>query len=168
MILFNGLPSILESLYLGDDITDKLTLSDIVVNPINSSYLSGKTIILNMPNLNKTVIENILNKGNTVVSRIPGYNSKIKVIPYLEKPLFNVFWNWKTEDKITGKNIDQVDFQVDYPNIYFPKAKTWEDALVGGYPSALGILLHQVGQDNVINNKLFYNLDLQKIKKGIL
>ena len=104
MILFNGLPSILESLYLGDDITDKLTLSDIVVNPINSSYLSGKTIILNMPNLNKTVIENILNKGNTVVSRIPGYNSKIKVpvassqpshffiLSFFQRPVCRVDW----------------------------------------------------------------------------
>lgn len=168
MILFNGLPSVLESLYLEDDITDKLTSSDIIVNPISSSYLTGKTIILNMPKISKNIIEEVLRKGNTVISRIPGYNPKIKVVPYLERPLFNIFWNWKIEDKISSENMDLIDFQVDYPNIYFPKAKTWEDTMVGGFPSALGVLLHQVGQDNVINNKLYYNLDLQKVKKGFL
>lgn len=168
MIYFNGLFSILESLYLNINVTDKLINSTIIVNPNSASYTFGKTIILNMPGINENLIEKLINNGNTIISRIPGYNSKIKIVPYLEKVLFNINWNGKTEEYISMRNIEDIDFEVNYPNLYFPKAKKYEDTLINNYPSALGILLYQVGMDNIINNKLFNNLDIIKCKKGIL
>lgn len=170
MIYFNGLLSIFESLYLKDfNITDKLIKADIVVNPTSHSYMSGKTVILNIPGVNQNILEHLLTNGNKVISRIPGYKGNIEFIPYLEQPIFEIMWNGKTIQDIDCNNIDNLeDYEVDYPNLYFPKAINYKDTVVDGYPSALGYLLFQVGQDGVIENNIYNNLDIIKCKKGIL
>ena len=168
MVYFNGVLSVFESIYLGLKITDKLIYSDIVVNPISSSYLSGKTILLTIPGINPNIVNHLLNNGNSVISRIPGYDNRVKLVPYLEKPLFNIQWNGKIIDTISKDNIEtDIDFEVDYPKVYFPNIKNPKNTVIDGYSTAIGYLLYQVGQDDIINNALFDNLDVIKCKKGI-
>lgn len=167
MIFFNGIYSVLEALYLQDSLTDILIDSGIVVNPSNSSYLYGKTIILNQPDLDLGVLDRLLRSGSKVISRIPGYDSKIPVIPYLEKPIFNILWNGRVLKDLSDLD-DSGGIEVDWPRFYFPKILNPGKVLFQDCPSALGYLLFQVGQDNMINNKLFSDLDIEKCKKGCI
>ena len=48
MIYLEGLESIVECIYLNDELDNKISSCDVFVNPESIKYLTGKTIIINM------------------------------------------------------------------------------------------------------------------------
>lgn len=119
-----------------------------------------------MPGLDESVLIR-LSKTNKIITRIPGYSIG-EFQPYQETPLFNIVWNGRVADLVCQENAEDLDFSVDFPKLYFPKALSFKDTSIENYPTALGYLLYQVGHNDIFNNKLFSDLDIIKCKKIVI
>ena len=170
MIYIDGIPSLIESFYLGERIGQGIAKSNIIVNPQRSDYLYGKIIIYNLDNaINLTSISTLLDHGCKIISRIPtdyrGLNVDIQ--PYIMRVCQEVQWNGITLDCSNGKRIfdqikDQGHIVIDQGILYFPKLISLKTKNL----DCLGWISQQVGV-NVIGDSKFIDLDLVKSGKVI-
>ena len=173
MIYFSGLDSIIESIYLNDNITNKLGTSNIFVNPENVKYIIGKIIIINTCDYPEEKINALLNNNCKIISRVYINNSNVDIHPYILKLNLNIMWNGKvisdysTLDEILDN--DECSFNFNDNTLYFPKInndklKTKDDF---GNLTSIGWVLQQVGI-NIKTDTPFVNLDILKTGKIIL
>lgn len=180
MIYFSGLDSIVESLYLGEVLDDRLGSCKIFVNPSNISYLTGRVVIINSLDYSKESIITLLNNMNKVISRVDlGYDiSGVQFEPYIIRPNFDLMWGGD-ELRIDDSDLDNLDYVLDKildscsyvserGKLFFPK-------LIGSGVSSIsidrdnnltfiGYALQQVGV-NIRTDIHFLDLDILKTKK---
>ncbi len=173
----NSLYSIIESIYLGEKSSDRLSNSGILVNPDRVNYISGKTVVINHLPYSMELCDILHSNGCSIISRIQLSESRdyIKFQPYYIKPEFRIAWNGMTLDvkdldfpEIMESLEDSVILILsEQPEIYFPKLLNLRQDLVYDDSSnltALGWLMHQVGLNTDKGSK-FQDMDLLKTKK---
>jgi hypothetical protein len=70
VIHFNGLDSIIESIYLEDRLGSRIGDCNVFVNPENTKYLVGKLVIINSLSYPLELVSDLVDNGNSVISRI--------------------------------------------------------------------------------------------------
>lgn len=170
MILITGLDSIIESLYLRDDLTSNSKKSDILVNPV-SSYVIGKTIIISLKRYPKSRIDELLDNKNTVISRFNVGDDRVIVDPYELRMNESIMPLGKKVNIINEEMYDKVSHIFDSDNriLYYPKPMKCMDYHVNGKLTSLGYLAYQLGYsiDDVSDTEFKY-LDVIKMKNGII
>ena len=168
----NTLYSIIESIYLGEKLSDRLGNSKILVCPGNTKYIVGKTVVINHQGYPKECIETLLTNGCKIISRVDLGIPGVDFQPYILRPDFKVMWNGISLDVSGYTKVDDIlDFLEDKiiyleSELYFPKLLGLCDSLIkddSGNLTALGWLMHQVGLNTV--DSCFCDLDLIKTKK---
>lgn len=168
MILYSGLDSIIESLYLDDDLTESVRDCSIVVNPDEklSRYLMGRLIIINHKNYSVDLIRK-LKDDNKVITRIDFSIRGVLFDPYILRINDNIRLSGEFIDYIDESCYNDVDFRFDGKVLYYPSPESYEDYVYNGNLTSLGYLLYQIGY-NLIDNSIFKNLDVIKLKNGLI
>jgi hypothetical protein len=169
MILFNGIDSIIESIYTETPMTDRMANATILVNPETITYLSKKICILTK-NYDPKKLKILLNNNNTVVSRVTQENMKGVIYdPYLPRLFSNITWNGDYIRLITPETYDNcVEFTFNtITNILsYPKpTEYFGEVEENGEVNSMGFLLYQLGE-NIFPDTPFQDLDLVKHEKG--
>ena len=92
MIFYEGLESIIECIYLEENISNKSSDCDIFVNPENIKYLIGKLVIINSIEYPIENIKTLLENNCRVISRIHFDIEGIEIRPYILKLNFNIIY----------------------------------------------------------------------------
>lgn len=169
MILFSGVDSILESIYTGIPLTDRMANATVLVNPDTITYLSKKICILTKtydPKKSEILVKN----DNTVISRVIQDNMKgIKYDPYLPKLFENITWNGDYIRLITPETYDNcVEFTYNsVTNILsYPKPiEYFGETQDNGEVNSMGYILYQLGE-NLFPDTDYVDLDIVKLGKG--
>lgn len=171
----NTLCCIAEGIYLGEKFSDRYGNSDIIINPSNVKYITGKIIIINRSDYPKELYDILKsNGGNNIISRVKlDYIDLSELDPYQIQVEFRVMWNGVYVDvadlnisEITQKLEDCIIFNSDKGELYFPKLLNIRKELLKdeeGNITSLGWLMHQVGIN--VTNSVFQDLDVLKMKK---
>lgn len=178
MIYFESdLAPVIESIYLGENISDRLGSCNILVNPIHLDYMFGKTVIINDPDYLWVNAIKLRDQGCKIISRIKTGVEGISFQPYIMRINMSLMWNGEVLD-MTDKNksmssileslIKDEDqkfkYDIEKKILYFPKIKTVSGTKdLFGNLSILGWALHQVGENQIVSR--FSNLDIIKSKK---
>ena len=107
--------SILEALYLEEELTSKVHGVTIEVNPAGLKWLSGKTIIINDRNYTVTSERGY---GNTLITRVRSNWPGTRYVPYLARPIPAVRWSGQ-EFESRSQVIDEIRFDGSW--LYVPK-----------------------------------------------
>jgi hypothetical protein len=170
MILITGLDSIIESLYLKDDLTSNSKKANILVNPVGS-YVIGKTIIINLKGYSSSRITELLDNKNTVICRFDTDDDRVIVDPYELRMNESIMPLGMKINLINEEIYDKVNHIYDSDNriLYYPKPIKCMDYHVDGKLTLLGYLAYQLGYsiDDVSDTK-FNHLDVIKMKNGII
>lgn len=157
MIRLDGIPSILEGIYLGETLTHKLQEITVEVNPVLLRHVTRKTVIINQRDYQ---IPSDLGYGNTIITRTRDVKGAIYQ-PYLPRILKGVQWNGMIV------NSEEEAFKAcyyDHGILYFPKIR--------GYTCDrpdldwLGYIQYQIGYN--FYDSPFRDLDLLKCREGLL
>lgn len=165
-----GLDSIIESLYLMDELTCSSKSCNILVNPM-SSYVVGKTVIINISSYPESYINELLCNNNTVISRFEVNNDRVIVDPYELRMNDSIIPLGKKIDLINEEIYDKVYhiFDKDEMKLYYPKPTKCLNYCVGNNLTVIGYLAYQLGFPiNDISDTRFTNLDVIKLKNGII
>lgn len=176
-----SLDRVVEAIYLEEEFDNRLSYCNIHVNPINPTYIIGKTVIINSVDYPKENIE-VLRKNNCKIYYRISLTKREKLYQYIDKPYFDIMWNGQEIvinnreelNNLLSNNSSLGDWNVSFPDykLYFPKLfikdKSLHSLLMDedGNLSYLGWLLYQVGL-NLCNSK-FKDLDIIKSKKVTL
>ena len=173
MIYFSGLDSVIESIYLGEDLGNKVGECDIFVNPDRVSYIAEKVVIISTPTYSYDNIESLLGNGNKVISRVKvsgGSESEDRIIfqPYIMRVCGNILFSGLMVPYSDSLLRDHCTYDPDTCTLYFPKLNVNDGEMPdledsNGNLSYLGWALHQVGQN--IGERRFMDLDIVKLKK---
>lgn len=175
MIYFSGIDSFIETAYLEEELDTRIGASGIVVNPENVSYLTGKTIIINILDYPVAKLEAPKKNNCTLISRITGYPEYVNFQPYILKPEYSVIWNGRTVEWKGGSSFEDLSgylfeedlcsFDLDKLRLYFPKIRVESGKTdQSGNLTCLGWALQQIGV-NVVTDTPFVDLDILKTKK---
>src|SRR5574344_1216739 len=179
MIYFESdLAPVIESIYLGENISDRLGACNILVNPVRLDYMFGKTVIINDPDYLWVNAIKLRDQGCRVISRIRTDIDGISFQPYIMRINMSIMWNGEIVDlRETNKSMSSIldylnndddqkfKYDINKMTLYFPKVKTKTgNKDLYGNLTALGWALHQVGENQEIDSK-FNNLDIIKSKK---
>ena len=167
MILFSGLDSVIESLYLERNLSDRMKDSSILVNPEVITYLAKKIVIISNPGYSRGNIDTLVNNENTVISRVHSGIPGVIFSPYLPKLCMNILWNGQYLDYIDQYCYKKIDYYFDGTKLYFPKAITIFN-ITGDHNSlsSIGWVLYQIGE-NLYPDTEFKDLDIVKLLKNI-
>lgn len=176
MVYFSGLSSIIESIYLDENLNDKIGSSKIFINPKNISYLTGKVIIINELNYPEKNIETLIKNNCKIISRIKLDNSpNIEFQPYILRVCFGIRWNGITIElpeetkEMIDTILDNCSYMSDKKILLFPKlvgdnvnkiATDDSENLTG-----IGWALQQSGINICKTETPFIDLDIIKTKK---
>lgn len=171
MIYFSGLDSIIESVYLSEELDNKIGSCDIFINPSNVKYLIGKIIIINECDYPDSKLDILSKNGCHIISRVYSQREDVEVQPYILRINFGIMWNGKVLDSCSSLDSildkDDCKFDIETNTLYFPKIKNYSIIKSSDEYSnltALGWVLHQVGV-NIKHNTVFENLDIIKTGK---
>lgn len=170
-----GLPSIVESIYLGEELGSYDGCSDIIVNPLKTKYLTGKVVIINDVGYDSSEVETLRRNGCKVISRVSSVEGDT-FQPYLIRICYDVMWNGdtlerlpsviKADDIVLGRSevcrLKLPDYKLFFPKIERVRKEELMDHL--GNLSWLGWVLHQVGI-NLKEGTDFKDLDVIKTGK---
>lgn len=170
MILFSGVDSILESIYTGIPLTDRMANATVLVNPETITYLSKKICILTK-NYDPKKAEILVKNENTVISRVTQESMKgIILDPYIPKLFENIIWNGDYVRLITPETYDNcIEFTYNsVTNILsYPKPiEYFGEVQENGEINSMGYILYQLGE-NIFPDTVFTDLDIVKQGKGI-
>lgn len=174
MIYFEGLESIIECLYLEDNISSRPSNCDIFINPENITYMMGRTVIVNSCEYPEDNVKTLLSNGCHVISRIYFDIPGIDIRPYILKLNERIAWNGEILKKFSDFSElleeDHCRFDLRNYRLYFPKLYgiTAENKVMDDYGnlSCLGWVLQQVGV-NIKTDTPFVNMDVIKTQKYI-
>lgn len=170
MIFLDGLNSIIESIYLNEEISSKPGNSTIFINPGNVKYIIGKIVIISSIDYPSEKIEKLISNNCKIISRISTENPRVELAPYILRLDFNIMWNGRTINNFETMNKiledDDCSFDIGSGILYFPKLSYIPQEAMDnlGNLSSLGWVLQQVGV-NVKEDTPFKNLDILKTKK---
>ena len=171
MIYLEGLDSVIESIYLGEELSNKVGNCNIFVNPENIKYIVGKIVIINSCEYPEEQIQQLLENKCHIISRVSRDNPGVEVRPYILRICPQVMWNGRViEEPMTLNNILECgfcEFDTDEFKLYFPKFYRCSDHTPQdefGNLSALGWVLQQVGI-NIDTKTPLTDLDLIKTRK---
>ena len=169
MILFSGIDSVIESIYTGIPLTERMANATVLVNPETITYLSKKICILTKT-YDPKKSEILVKHQNTVVSRVTQESMKgIEYDPYLPKLFENIVWNGDYIRLITPETYDNsVEFTYNsITNVLsYPKPiEYFGEVQDNGEINSMGYLLYQLGE-NLYPNTNFVDLDMVKQGKG--
>ena len=172
MIYFSGLDSIIESVYLEDNIDNKVGSCDAFINPENVKYLTGKTIIINTCSYPDSNLDVLNSNGCHIISRIYNSRDDVEVQPYILRLNFGIMWNGKIIGQCSSLDsiFDQDNCMYEDQILYFPKINNLTNLNPTdeyGNLTALGWALQQVGI-NIKKSTVFENLDIIKTGKVML
>lgn len=163
---FNFLAEYLESLYLGDALTDRMSKATIVVNPLTDRYIYGKTIIISSPDVSQDYIRK-LSQNNTIIFRIQYPLGLGQFHPYLPKIIRGITWAGYSIPTVSIKTAqDLPDYfcspdHINYPSVLEP-TEISDDS---GNLNYLGYILYQIGSLRWPTDTVYQDLDLYKIPK---
>ena len=167
VVHFNGLDSIIESIYLEDRLGSRIGDCNVFVNPENTKYLVGKLVIINSLSYPLELVSDLVDNGNSVISRIKTGVDGVLLQPYIIRVSEGIMYNGRV---VSGKMSEDEILQdyCSFPDstLYFPKLdpQCYDIMDAGGNLTALGWALHQVGV-KVRNGLNFPHLDLIKLGK---
>lgn len=171
MIYLEGLDSVIESIYLGEELSNKVGNCNIFVNPENIKYIVGKIVIINSCEYPEEQIQQLIENKCHIISRVAIDNPGVEVRPYILRICPQVMWNGRViEEPMTLNNILECgfcEFDTDEFRLYFPKFYRCSDHIpqdAFGNLSALGWVLQQVGI-NIDTKTPLTDLDLIKTRK---
>lgn len=171
MIYLEGLNSIIESIYLGEELSNKVGNCDIFVNPENVKYLIGKIVIINISEYPGELIKQLIENRCKVISRVFIDNPEIEIRPYILRICPQVIWNGRViKEPMTLDNILECgycEFDTDEFKLYFPKFYSCTNIAPEddyGNLSSLGWVLHQSGI-NIKKDTPLLDLDVIKTRK---
>lgn len=171
MIYLEGLGSVIESIYLGEELSNKVGNCNIFVNPENVKYLIGKTVIINICEYPESYLKQLIENKCHIISRVFIDNEDIEIRPYILRICPQVMWNGRfIQDPMTFDNILECgycEFDTDEFTLYFPKFTSCIDRSPAdpyGNLSVLGWVLQQVGI-NITTKTPLTDLDLIKTRK---
>lgn len=167
MILITGLDSIIESIYLREELTCSSKSSNIVVNPV-SSYIVRKTIIINSINYPTNLIDELIGH-NTIISRFDIGDDRVMIDPYELRMNERIIPLGKKVNFINEDMYDKVDHLYDREDgiLYYPKPMKCMNYCVGSELTVLGYLAYQLGYP-VKSATKFTNLDVIKLMNGLI
>ena len=170
MILFSGVDSILESIYTGIPLTDRMANATVLINPSTITYLSKKICILTKT-YDSELSEILVKNNNTVISRVTQENMAwIKYDPYLPKLFENIIWNGDYIRLITPETYDNcIEFTYNSVTnvLSYPKPiEYFGEVQENGEVNSMGYILYQLGE-NIFPDTVFTDLDIVKQGKGI-
>ena len=176
MIYFEGLDSVIESIYLDDELGNKVGECSVFINPENTRYLIGKVVIVNSLSYPSSKVIELLDNRNTIVRRVKPEDAELEkgviLQPYILRYNDKNQYSGKEVYKATG--LENLDILRDYCSLdsetgvlYFPKLYGLEyERTVDreGNLSSLGWALQEIGV-NIKTDTPFRNLDVLKLKK---
>lgn len=168
MVYYSGLDSIIESLYLEENFIESIKNSNIIVNPSEKlfPYLYGKVIIINHMFYPIEWIKKLTDK-NRVITRLDFSIQGTIYNPYESRLNPRIYPNNESVDSVDESTYDEVEFRYDGENLYYPSPIEFTNYSDGKSLTVLGYLLYQIGY-NLIEDTLFKNLDVIKLKNGLI
>lgn len=157
MIKLDGVPSILEGIYLGETLTPKLQDITVEVNPVLLRHVTRKTVVINQRDYQ---IPGDLGYGNILITRVKEVKGAIYQ-PYLPRILKGIQWN----GMIVSSEAEALKvYYYDHGTLYFPKIRGYTcDKLDLDW---LGYIQYQIGYN--FYDSPFRDLDLLKCREGLL
>lgn len=169
MVLMTGLDSIIESLYLKEELTSKQKLGNIIVNPVNTTYLINKTIIINHKYYPSSYIDELIDNRNIIISRFDINDDRVIVDPYELRINDNIQVLGNEIEVVNEDMYENINHVFDGKVLYYPKPKRYFEYYFNGDLTVLGYLIYQLGCDvSSISKSEFLNLDIIKTKCGII
>lgn len=169
MILLTGLDSVIESLYLEEELTDKNRDTNILVNPVDVTYKFGKTVIINHKYYQTDKLLKLVRNKNKVYSRVDYGIDGVKYCPYNHRINFNIIPSGEVVNLVNEYNYHEVDHYYKNGILYYPTPRIYYDYYVGKDMTALGYLLVQLGCDvSEVNDSMTMNYDVIKLRNGII
>lgn len=171
----NILESIIESIYLSEELDDRVSNSNIFICPSNPTYIDHRVVVLTREGYPDYKIDLLKRNRTKVISRVKYDRDDVEFQPYIMRPNLGIMWNGRivSEDMFLEGNIrplfneGTILHDPDSYTLYFPKIKNPSDKLIKdseGNLTAIGWALHQVGYNTGIDT-LFTDMDLVKAKK---
>ena len=174
-----SLPIALESIYLEEELSPRMSDSNIFINPDNPTYIIRKTVIINVLDYPEEKIDILKKNKCNIISRVSTCSSDVVVSPYILRACFDINWNGKecivsdvNLSNLFRNSIEEIEWSVEFPDykLYFPKIYCSSDEWVNNLAdksnnlTCVGWVLHQVGV-NIKKDTSLLNLDLIKTKK---
>lgn len=173
MIYLEGLESIVECIYLNEELDNRVSACNVFVNPESIKYLAGKTVIINKLDYPTENIEQLVKSGCKVISRVYTEQEGVEVKPYILRINQNIQWNGRvieTYDDFTDllDETNDCEFSIDDYILYFPKISSitvGDSRAMDSYGNltAVGWVSQQVGVN--LSDSAFIDLDIVKTKK---
>lgn len=166
MVMMTGLDSVIESLYLKEELSSKMKNCNIVVNPV-SSFIANKVVIINSKYYPSEYIEDLLSNRNTVISRINLHDSRVILDPY-ELRINDKIRVLNNTTKVVNESLyEKIPHVFDGGVLYYPKPRAYYDYMSGKNLTVLGYLLYQLGckMDDAPSSR-YMDLDIAKLRIG--
>ena len=171
MIYLEGLDSIIESLYLHEEISNEIRGCNIFVNPGKVKYLIKKIVIINICEYPIENIQTLAKNGCQIISRVFIDSPEVEIRPYILRICPEVMWNGRVmKNPILFNTVLEggyCEFDTEEFKLYFPKLYSCTDRRQTddyGNLSVLGWVSQQVGI-NVCTKTPLTDLDLIKTQK---
>lgn len=169
MVLLTGLDSVIESLYLKERLTNQSKSGNILINPVNVTYTTGKTIVINHKYYPLDWIKQLVKNRNKVITRL-NFNIPGSIFdPYILRINDNILSSGEYVDLIGEGFYQEVEYKFDGTKLYYPIPRSFYDHHLGDSLTALGYLSFQLGCDiSDVCDSLYKNLNVIKLKNGII
>lgn len=173
MIYLEGLESVIECVYLNDELDNRVSSCNVFVNPMNIKYLTGKTVVINVSDYPRELIDELVKNGCKVISRVYIDHPGVEVKPYILRINPNIIWNGRVLEDFDNftdllSSTNDCEFSIDDYILYFPKISSissGDSRAMDSYGNltVIGWALQQVGVNLV--SGVFTDLDIVKTGK---
>ena len=131
MVLLTGLDSVIESLYLKERLTNQSKSGNILINPVNVTYTTGKTIVINHKYYPLDWIKQLVKNRNKVITRL-NFNIPGSIFdPYILRINDNILSSGEYIDLIGEGFYQEVEYKFDGTKLYYPIPRSFYDHHLG-------------------------------------
>ena len=163
---FDFLAEIVEKFYLSKELTERMSEATVIVNPRDTKYIFGKTVIVNKLGIDPGLLQK-LSEHNTIIYRVKEETMYGEYHPYLDKYIPEIVWSGIILPSISGYS-ELTDWYiysdnfVSLPKITKPPLQIKDSE---GNLDYLGFILYQTGSINFPKGSIFSDLDVVKTGK---
>jgi hypothetical protein len=169
MILLTGLDSVIESIYLEEKLTDLNRSTNILINPIDVTYVSGRIVIINHKSYPVHKLMKLIENKNEVYSRVNFNIEGINFKPYILRINDSIIPSGEIIDISSEDLYDKVDHKFKNGILYYPTPKYYYDYHLDGNLTVLGYLLYQIGINlEILDDSIQKDLNIIKLKNGLI
>lgn len=164
--MMTGLDSVIESLYLKEELSSKLKDCNIVVNPV-SSFVARKVVVINSKYYPSQYIDELISNHNTIISRVNLYDPRVILDPYELRINDHIRPLGSTVKVVNEYLYDKEDHVFTDGVLYYPKPLSYYDYMSGRNLTVLGYLLYQLGckMEDAPESR-YKDLDVAKLRIG--